>query len=197
MKKNEQLSIVTIGETCAGNLNMLSKTSCIMATGDNEKCVPISHAVSCAPNAGDQLKRLNGGIKAYDPEFKTKFKITTQNDGREVCAKKMGDGGWSKRLQISCARREADPEVEDGWKAVEIGPSAYNVRCVTPAYEVTCTEDAGNAGKRINLDYLNKNVPDTFKITAKGNKICAERTDPRDARDKGWGMRLRLKCTPK
>lgn len=85
----------------------------------------------------------------------------------------------------------------DDWRAVEIGNSGRNKRCVKPIHEVTCEADAGDAGRRINMDYLNTDVPDDFTITeerdAQGRqKICATRQDSSG----GWGMQLRIMCTP-
>jgi len=71
-----------------------------------------------------------------------------------------------------------------------IGVSGSNTRCVNPRIRgLHCDRNAGNKGKRINLDY--RRASHKFHIWMRGTVVCARRLDSRS----GWGMRLRVKCT--
>lgn len=82
---------------------------------------------------------------------------------------------------------------------VAIGKSDAAELCVTADGPVTCAEDAGNYGKRLNPELQpNKDpAPDTFKVTVKtddATQVCAQRTDiPQN--NPGWGEDLQISCT--
>eukprot|EP00427_Karlodinium_veneficum_P049680 CAMPEP_0169229900 /NCGR_PEP_ID=MMETSP1016-20121227/25632_1 /TAXON_ID=342587 /ORGANISM="Karlodinium micrum, Strain CCMP2283" /LENGTH=261 /DNA_ID=CAMNT_0009308813 /DNA_START=70 /DNA_END=853 /DNA_ORIENTATION=- len=79
--------------------------------------------------------------------------------------------------------------VEKGSATVYIGDSTVREKCVTNAVPVSCAEDAGNRGKRLNDQKLA--YDDKFSITVKGGTtVCARRLDE----DAGWNQPLKIAC---
>lgn len=68
---------------------------------------------------------------------------------------------------------------------------AYNRKCVVVPEELSCAHDAGNMGKRLNMDW--PSATDAFEITTpRGNPhlVCARRTDYHG----GWQLNLEVQC---
>ncbi|CAJ1396561.1 unnamed protein product [Effrenium voratum] len=74
---------------------------------------------------------------------------------------------------------------------IEIGPSAFGVKCVDTEYEeLLCGLDAGNPSKRV-THRLYANADDEFKVSTVNTQVCAERLD----RFAGWALDLAVSCT--
>jgi len=144
-------------------------------SGSNQKCVNTDVPVSCAADAGDLGNRINSH-GARDT-----FAVST--NGNQVCARRTDSGGgWGMRLEIECVEVPAPETVN-----VLIDRSGGNRKCVDAGQPVTCAQDAGNLGNRIN----NHGARDTFDISTNGAEVCARRTDSGG----GWGMHLEIACT--
>merc|ERR1719374_444623 len=70
----------------------------------------------------------------------------------------------------------------------------YKVPETIPVETVTCAENAGDPGVRINTDFAD--ADDTFEIQSRPDHnegklvVCARRTDE----SSGWGMNLQIRC---
>jgi hypothetical protein len=149
----------------APSLNVLIDNS-----DENEKCVDAPYDVVCASDAGHLGNRIN------THQADDQFEITT--DGSRVCARRLDhDGGWGMHLEVTCV---AAPIF------VHIGSHSGNRKCVTASTPVTCADDAGHLGNRVN----SHPAGDTFEITSVGEEVCARRTDSSG----GWGMQLEIVC---
>jgi hypothetical protein len=139
-------------------------------SNENIKCVEASLPVICAGDAGQLGNRINSH-NAGDT-----FEITT--DGTQVCARRTDStNGWGMHLEITCMAAPV---------RVLIDSSGENTKCVTASYPVTCADDAGHLGSRVN----SHQADDTFEITSNGVEVCATRTDA----PVGWGMHLEIVC---
>jgi len=139
-------------------------------SNENIKCVEASLPVICAGDAGQLGNRINSH-NAGDT-----FEITT--DGTQVCARRTDSpNGWGMHLEITCMAAPV---------RVLIDSSRENTKCVTASYPVTCADDAGHLGSRVN----SHQADDTFEITSNGVEVCATRTDA----PVGWGMHLEIVC---
>jgi len=140
-----------------------------------EKCVEAPYPVICASDAGHLGNRVN------THEAEDQFEITTA--GTQVCARRLdsittnAQAGWGMHLEITCVAAPL---------RVFIGDSEDNEKCVTASTPVSCEDDAGHLGNRVNQHQAG----DTFEITSSGSQVCARRTDYPG----GWGMQLEIIC---
>jgi len=146
----------------------------------DEKCVEAPYPVICASDSGHLGNRVN------THQAEDQFEITT--DGTQVCARRLDSitnpnaaapAGWGMHLEVTCVAAPLQ---------IFIGNSESNQRCVTASHPVTCADDAGHLGSRVNQDHAT--AGDTFQITSAGSQVCARRTDV----DQGWGMQLEIVC---
>lgn len=169
-----QLEIACVAasdEVIAGQIVAGPPVNILIDNSDtNEKCVDAPYPVICASDAGHLGNRVN--THSADDQFE----ITTPDS--QVCARRLdGTQGWGMHLEVTCVAAPIH---------VFIGNSDSNSKCVTAPTSVTCADDAGHLGNRVN----NHPAGDTFEITSAGSQVCATRTDV----DHGWGMQLEIVC---
>lgn len=144
----------------------------------NQKCVDAPYAVICASDAGHLGNRVNQHSADDRFEITTRPNQFHESSVPQVCARRLdADVGWGMHLEVTCVAAPI---------RVFIGSSENNEMCVTASTPVTCADDAGHLGNRIN----SHQAGDTFAITSAGSQVCAKRTDS----NVGWGMQLEIVC---
>jgi hypothetical protein len=139
-----------------------------------------------AKEASNQAKQAFNDLKKQMKDLKASLKTAradVKSKGGELrdCTKTARQTAKSQKSKGG----ERDVEVDIGsW-----GGANQNTKCVDmPQPIVSCEEDAGHFGKRVN----DHGALDTFRIYIQGNQVCAQRTDQQSG---GWGMDLRIACS--
>jgi len=91
-------------------------------------------------------------------------------------------------LEIACKVDNTQPGIG---VLVPLGVGHHGTKCRMPPEPVDCAANAGNPGYRLGFD----DYDDEFKISRKGDRVCAEVLHRRRRRN-DWGLNLVLECEP-